>query len=99
MSAGFLITTVFWVVYTLRKHFGPKVAAGIKAETYNVNVGKNPHTVQLHVRRLNLWTAAKWALRVAGWAENLIAALMIVWLVYLFGAIITGTVVVLGYPV
>lgn len=33
------------------------------------------------------------------WAENLLAALMIVWLVYLFGAIITGTVVVLGYPV
>ena len=99
MNAGFLITTVFWVVYTLRKHFGPKVAAGIKAETYNVNVSKNPQTVKLHVRRLNLWTAAKWALRVAGWAENLLAALMIVWLVYLFGAIITGTVVVLGHPV
>lgn len=99
MNAGILITTVFWVVYTLRKHFGPKVAAGIKAETYNAYVGKNPHTVQLHVRRLTLWTAAKWALRVAGWAENVLAVLMIAWLGFLLGAILTGTFFVFGYPV
>lgn len=69
MNAGFLITTVYWVIFTVRKHFTPKV------------------------------TAAKWALRIAGWAENVLAVLMIVWLAFLIGALITGTTFVFGYPV
>lgn len=33
------------------------------------------------------------------WAENVLAVLMIVWLAFLIGALITGTTFVFGYPV
>lgn len=69
MTAGSVIVLAFWVIFTVRKHFTPKLAA------------------------------ARWALRVAGWAENVLAVLMIAWLAFLLGAILTGTFFVFGYPV
>ena len=50
-------------------------------------------------RRRGPRAAARWALRVAGWAENVLAVLMIAWLGFLLGAILTGTFFVFGYPV
>lgn len=99
MNAGILLLLAYWVIFTARRHFTPKVSAAIKAETYNVNVAKGPNSAQRHTRRLACWTVAKWALRVAGWAENILVVLAVAWLVYLIGAVLTGTVVVFGYPV
>ena len=86
MNAGFLITTVYWVIFTVRKHFTPKVTAAIKANAYDLNRA-TPDEAQAIARKGKPLTAAKWAL------------LMIVWLAFLIGALITGTTFVFGYPV
>lgn len=99
MNVGILLLMAYWVIYTAQRHFTPKVSAEIMVETYNVNVAKGAHSVQRHKRRLACWTVAKWALRVAGWVKNVLAVLMLAWLVYLIGAVLTGSFVLLGYPV
>lgn len=98
MNAGALAVVVYWVIFTARKHYTPKLAAATKANVYDLN-RDNPEARKAAQRKRGPLTAAKWALRVAGWAENVLAGLMLVWLVYLIGAVLTGTVVVFGYPV
>lgn len=98
MNAGFLLVVVYWVIFTARKHFTPKVTAAIKANAYDMNRA-TPDEAKGIARKGKPLTAAKWALRVAGWIENALAVLMIAWLIFLIGAILTGTVVVFGYPV
>lgn len=87
-----------WVIFTVRKHFTPKLAAAEKANTYDLN-RDNPEAKRAAQRRRGPLAAARWALRVAGWAENVLAVLMIAWLAFLLGAILTGTFFVFGYPV
>lgn len=98
MNAGFLLVVVYWVIFTARRHFTPKVTAAIKANAYDMNRA-TPDEAKDIARKGKPLTAAKWALRVAGWIENALAVLMIAWLIFLIGAILTGTVVVFGYPV
>ena len=98
MNAGILTVAVYWVIFTVRKHFTPKVTAVIKANAYDLNRA-TPDEAKAIARKRKPLTAAKWALRVAGWAENVLAVLMIAWLVFLIGALITGTTFVFGYPV
>ena len=98
MNAGFLLVIVYWVIFTVRKHFTPKVAAAIRANAYDMNRA-DPDEAKTIARKRKPLTAAKWALRIAGWIENALAVLMVVWLAFLIGAILTGTVVVFGYPV
>lgn len=98
MNAGFLLVVVYWVIFTVRKHFAPKVTAAIKANAYDMNRATADEAKDIARKRKPL-TAAKRALRVAGWVENALAVLMIAWLAFLIGAILTGTVVVFGYPV
>ena len=93
MTAGSVIVLAFWVIFTVRKHFTPKLAA---AEKVNRD---NPKAKRAAQRRRGPLAAARWALRVAGWAENVLAVLMIAWLAFLLGAILTGTFFVFGYPV
>lgn len=97
MNAGFLLVVVYWAIFTARKHFAPKVTAAIKANAYDMNRATTDEAKSI-ARKRKLLTVAKWALRVAGWIENALAALVIAWLVFLIGAILTGTVVVFGYP-
>lgn len=98
MTAGSVAVLAFWVIFTVRKHFMPKLAAAVKANTYDLN-RDNPEIKRAAQRRRGPLAAAKWALRVAGWAENVLAVLMIAWLGFLLGAILTGTFFVFGYPV
>lgn len=98
MNIGFLIVLAYWVIFTAHKHFAPKVTAAIKANNYDMNRAA-PDEVKYIARKRKPLTAAKWALRVAGWIENVLAVLMLAWLAYLIGAVLTGTVVVFGYPV
>ena len=37
MTAGSVIVLAFWVIFTVRKHFTPKLAAAEKANTYDLN--------------------------------------------------------------
>lgn len=37
-------------------------------------------------------------MRVAGWAENVLITLVLAWLVFVVGTVLTGTVVVFGKP-
>ena len=98
MTAGSVIVLAFWVIFTVRKHCTPKLAAAEKANTYDLN-RDNPEAKRAAQRRRGPLAAARWALRVAGWAENVLAVLMIAWLAFLLGAILTGTFFVFGYPV
>lgn len=35
MNAGILLMIAYWVIFTVRKHFTPKLAAATKANTYD----------------------------------------------------------------
>lgn len=98
MTAGTLITIVYWVIFTIRKGFLPKLAAATKANAYDLN-RNDPDAQKAAQRKRGPLTAAKWALRVAGWVETALLVLLVAWLAFLIGALLTGGFVVFGYPV
>lgn len=98
MNAGILLLIAYWVIYTVRKHFTPKLAAATKANTYDLNRG-DTEAKQAAQRRRGPLIAAKWALRMADWVETALVVLLAGWLFFLIGAVLTGTLVVFGYPV
>lgn len=98
MSLGALLILVYWAVFTLRRGFSPKVLQRTKAAKYDINHGDDE--AQEAARRiLKPLKVATWALRVGGWAENILLSLVMIWLLYLVGALIAGSFVVFGYPV
>lgn len=98
MTAGTLMVIVYWVIFTIRKGFTPKLAAATKANAYDLNRNA-PEAKKAAERKHGPLTAAKWALRVAGWVETALLVLLIAWMAFLIGALLTGTVFVFGYPV
>lgn len=98
MTIGTIAVIVYWVIFTIRKGYTPKLAAAEKANKYDLN-RDDPQAKKAAQRRRGPLTAARWALRIAGWVENVLFVAMIVWLVFLIGALMTGTLVMFGYPV
>ena len=98
MRAGILLIVLYWALFTIRAGLQPKVAAEVKAATYDMKRASGLEKLE-HTRRLQCLTVAKWALRVCGWAENVLLGVVILWLVFMLGAVLTGTVIVFGYPV
>lgn len=98
MRAGILLIVLYWALFTIRAGLQPKVAAEVKAATYDMKRASGLEKLE-HTRRLQCWTVAKWALRVCGWAENVLLGVVILWVAFLLGAVLTGTVIVFGYPV
>ena len=97
MRAGAILIVVYWAIYTVKKHFTPRLTAAIKANTYDLN-RNDPEAKRAAQRKRGPLTAAKWALRATGWFENIVIALVMAWLVFIVGAVLTGTVVVFGKP-
>lgn len=69
MRAGILLIVLYWALFTIRAGLQPKVAAEVKAATYDMKRASGLEKLE-HTRRLQCWTVAKWALRVCGWAET-----------------------------
>lgn len=98
MTAGTLMVIVYWVILTIRKGFTPKLAAAIKANTYDLN-RNDPDAKKAAERKRGPLTAAKWALRVAGWIETGLLVLLVAWLAFVIGLLISGTVFVFDYQI
>lgn len=88
MNAGIILVAVYWAIFTVKRHFTPRLTAAIKANTYDLN-RNDPEAKRAAQRKRGPLTAAKWALRVAGWAENAIIAILLVWLAFIVGAVLT----------
>lgn len=58
MNAGILLMIAYWVIFTVRKHFTPKLAAATKANTYDLNRG-DPEAKRAAQRRRGPLIAAK----------------------------------------
>lgn len=97
MRAGAILIVVYWAIFTVKRHFTPRLTAAIKANTYDLN-RNDPEAKRAAQRKRGPLTAAKWALRATGWLENIVIALVLAWLVFIIGAVLTGTVVVFGKP-
>lgn len=97
MNAGIILVAVYWAIFTVKRHFTPRLTAAIKANTYDLN-RNDPEAKRAAQRKHGPLTAAKWALRATGWLENIVIALVMAWLVFIVGAVLTGTVVVFGKP-
>ena len=69
MRAGILLIVLYWALFTIRAGLQPKVAAEVKAATYDMKRASGPEKLE-HTRRLQCWTVAKWTLRVCGWAAS-----------------------------
>ena len=78
MRAGILLIVLYWALFTIRAGLQPKVAAEVKAATYDMKRASGLEKLE-HTRRLQCWTVAKWALRVCGWAENVLLGAVILW--------------------
>lgn len=91
MRAGILLIVLYWALFTIRAGLQPKVAAEVKAATYDMKRASGLEKLE-HTRRLQCWTVAKWA-------ENVLLGVVILWVAFLLGAVLTGTVIVFGYPV
>lgn len=98
MTVGMLLTVIYWVIFTIRKGFTPKLATATKANTYDLNRNDEEAKKAAQRKRTPL-AAAKWLLRIAGWIENTLLVLLIAWIAYLIGALLTGSIIVFGYPV
>ena len=98
MTTGTLLCVLYWVLFTIRRGFSPRLAAAVKANAYDLNRG-NPETQKAAQRKRGPLAAAKWALRIAGWGETAVLILLAAWVFFLTGALITGTFIVFGYPV
>ena len=90
MRAGILLIVLYWALFTIRAGLQPKVAAEVKAATYDMKRASGLEKLE-HTRRLQCWTVAKW--------ENVLLGVVILWVAFLLGAVLTGTVIVFGYPV
>ena len=97
MNAGIILVAVYWAIFTVKRHFTPRLTAAIKANTYDLN-RNDPEAKRAAQRKRGPLTAAKLALRATGWLENIVIALVMAWLVFIVGAVLTGTVVVFGKP-
>ena len=97
MSAGIILVAVYWAIFTMRKHITPRLTAATKANAYDLN-RDNPEAKKAAQRKRGPLAAAKWALRVAGWVETALAILLLAWIAYIVGAVLTGTVVIFGKP-
>lgn len=98
METGPLLVIVYWMIFTIRKHFTPKLYSAEKANKYDLN-GNDPKARKTAEKKRWAIMAAKWALRVTKWIENALIGIMLIWLAFLIGAVVTGTVVFLGYPI
>ena len=87
MRAGAILIVVYWAIFTVKRHFTPRLTAAIKANTYDLN-RNDPEAKKAAQRKRGPLTAAKWALR----------TLVLAWLVFVVGTVLTGTVVVFGKP-
>ena len=100
MTAGMLIVIVYWVIFTIRKGFTPKLTRAERVNAYDINRTEDGTAERKTAERKRKSLAAgKWALRIAGWVENVLLFLMLAWVVFLIGALLTGTVIAFGYPV
>lgn len=97
MRAGAILIVVYWAIFTVKRHFTPRLTAAIKANTYDLN-RNDPEAKRAAQRKRGPLTAAKWTLRATGWLENIVIALVMAWLVFIVGAVLTGTVVIFGNP-
>lgn len=37
MNAGIILVAVYWAIFTVKRHFTPRLTAAIKANTYDLN--------------------------------------------------------------
>jgi hypothetical protein len=98
MTIGSIVVILYWVIFTIRKGIEPKINLRIRANAYDINrnSGKERKAAEYLYYPLQV---AKWLLKLAGWIENILLVTLIAWLIYFIGAIMTGNMVVLGYPV
>lgn len=92
MRAEAILIVVYWAIFTVKRHFTPRLTAAIRANTYDLN-RNDPEAKRAAQRKRGPLTAAKWALRVAGWTENIVIILILVWLTLIIGAMLIGIIV------
>lgn len=98
MTAGMILILLYWALFTVRHGTEPKAKQRLHAKEFDLKKC-TPDEAPEARRAIRQLKAACVALRVTRWAENALLVAVAAWVFWLLGAIITGTVVVLGYPV
>ena len=62
MRAGILLIALYWALFTIRAGLQPKVAAEVKAATYDMKRASGLEKLE-HTRRLQCWTYFKGSLK------------------------------------
>lgn len=97
MTMGSVVVVLYWVIFTIRRGFTPKLNLKLKANMYDRKGTNEEARKAAEIAYYPLHTA-EWLLRIAGWVENILLIALVAWLIYFIGALLTGSFIVLGYP-
>lgn len=89
---------LYWVIFTVRAGFVPTVSKAVKAAAYDLK-GNDPALAEAARRKIVPLKAAGAVLRGLRWLEVLLLVLLVAWIFWMIGALISGTVVVFGYQI
>lgn len=81
MMIGTIAMLLYWAVHTIHTGYEPKVNRRIRANTYDLG-HKDPAVQRKAQRAYYPLQTTKWALRVLGWIENILLALVTVWVLH-----------------
>lgn len=98
MTIGSAAVVLYWVIFTILRGFAPKVNRLVKANMYD-RKGSNEEAKKTAERMYYPIQAAKWLIKIGGWIETILLIALIAWIIYFIGAVMTGGVILFGYPV
>lgn len=98
MRLGTLLLLLYWVLFTARRGWEPKVNQRIHAKEFDLKQC-TPDELEETRRGLRSLQAARGALRVAGWAEIALLVVLTAYFFWVIGALIFGIVVTLHVPI
>lgn len=98
MRAGTFLVLLYWAIFTVRAGFLPTVNKGVKAAAYDLK-GNDPKLAEAARRKIVPLKAAGAVLCGLRWLEMLLLVVLVAWIFWIIGALISGTVVVFGYQI
>lgn len=95
MTLGTVLLLLYWVLFTARRGWEPKVNQRIRAREFDLKQC-TPDEAEEISHSLHQLRAARGALRVASWAEIALLVVITAYFFWLIGALIFGTTVIFG---
>lgn len=102
MTFGTILILAFWAFFTVRFGFNLKHARKMREAAHETKLSANSGDetrIKKAARLTRIMKYCGYALKVVGWIEIALLTLIVIWIIFLIGAVISGTFVIFGYPI